>query len=115
MKADFIHQELSQYPIVRNLPVAQFYYQGNHTHPVRRTVLVIKNTKKMIVGYEIREGNTIRAYDEVGKHIKSYKKDKIAKYGDYCRLRMSKENKNKMAQESTLKRKSFKTVLIGEI
>ena len=66
-----------KYDLVRNKPVAKFFYQGNHTHPVRRTVLIIENTSKLIVGYELREGNDIRSVKNAP--IKSYRKDRIAK------------------------------------
>lgn len=49
------------YEPVTKLPVAKFYYQGNHSHPVRRTVLIVEETKDQFKGYEIREGRTTRA------------------------------------------------------
>jgi|GEM_PF-2966748 hypothetical protein len=94
----------TKHPIVRKLPVAKFYYQGNHTHPVRRTVLVIKNTKTKIIGYEIREGKTVRSLKQMLRSIKTYNKSKIAKYGDYSRLTMSSKNCLNDPNKSTLER-----------
>lgn len=108
MNVEAIYETVnSKYPIVRNLPVAKFYYQGNHSHPVRRTVLVIENTKDKIVGYELREGKTVRSYKQMTKYIKTYSKAKIAKYGDYCRLTMSSKTKKKKPTQSTLERHSI--------
>jgi hypothetical protein len=107
MNVAAIYEQTSKNPIVRNLPVAKFYYQGTHSHPVRRTVLVIENTRDKIVGYELREGKTVRSLRELSKTIKTYNKDKIAKYGDYCRLTMSSKNQKKKANQSTLERLSI--------
>lgn len=73
------------YDIVTDRPAAKFYYQGrSHTHPVRRTVLIIEDLPEIFVGYEIREGNVVRTAAKAP--VKSYRKDKIAKEGDYSRL-----------------------------
>lgn len=72
------------YDIVEKQPAAKFYYRGSHTHPVRRTVLIIEDLPKVLIGYEIREGNDVRSVKNAP--IKSYRKDRIAKGGDYCRL-----------------------------
>lgn len=66
-----------KYGLVDNVPVARFWYKGNHTHPVRRTVLVTESTKTHIKGYELRDGNVIRP--AVKAPIKTYNRDKIAK------------------------------------
>lgn len=95
------------YDLVTKKPVARFYYQGHHSHPVRRTVLVIEDREDMIVGYEIRVGNTVRDPQEALKSIKSYRKDKIAKWGDYSRLRMSSKTFMKNPNETTLERESI--------
>lgn len=92
------------YNPVSKLPVAKFYYQGNHSHPVRRTVLVIEETKDQFKGYELREGKTTRSLNEVSGHIKSYRKDKIAKYGDYSRLRTVAKSRKKGPNQTTLER-----------
>lgn len=83
----------SQYDVSRTLPVARFFYQGHHSHPVRRTVLVIESGKNLIRGYELREGTTTRNFS--GAPVKSYRKDMIAA-GDNLRT------KNK--EKTTLKR-----------
>lgn len=66
------------YPIVQKYPVARFYYKGNHSHPVRRTILIISNDDMHITGYELREGSTERSFAKAP--VKSYEKSKIAKY-----------------------------------
>ncbi len=65
-----------EYDLIRANPVARFHYQGNHSHAVRRTVLVIENTRTIITGYELREGNIVRNLKNAP--IKSYTKTKIA-------------------------------------
>lgn len=65
-----------KYKPVRNNPVAKFWYRGHHTHPVRRTILIVESTPQLFVGYELREGRTIRNLKNAP--IKSYRKDKIA-------------------------------------
>ena len=66
-----------RFELVRNLPVARFYYKGqSHTHPVRRTVLIFETDRNYIKGYELREGNTTRTVEEAP--IKTFRKDKIA-------------------------------------
>jgi len=68
------------YEVVRNLPVARFYYQGTHSHPVRRTVLIIEMHNSYFRGYELREGSKVRNLSEAP--VKSYKKERIAKESD---------------------------------
>ena len=92
------------YEPVSRLPVAKFYYQGNHSHPVRRTVLVVEETKEQIRGYELREGNVSRTISEVGKKIKSYRKDRIARWNDYSRLKVTAKAKRKNVTSTTLER-----------
>ena len=38
-----------QYEVIKNMPVARFAYKGTHSHPVRRTVLLIENTKELCI------------------------------------------------------------------
>lgn len=64
------------YEVVRNRPVARFYYQGNHSHPIRRTVVVTKSTRQYIEGYELRAGNSVR--DMSDAPIKRYNRNGIA-------------------------------------
>jgi len=98
------------YDLVAQKPVARFYYKGKHSHPVRRTVLVIEDRENMIVGYEIREGATVRTVAETLGIVKSYRKDRIAKWGDYKRLRMSSKTFMKDPNESTLERSGILTM-----
>ena len=100
--------KMENYKLVKTKPVARLYYQGNHSHPVRRTVLIIEDCDDMLVGYELREGSTIRSLDAAP--IKSYRKDKIARYGDYSRLQ-SGRNSGKKPSMSTLERSSLLTIL----
>ena len=65
------------YEPVRNLPVAKFFYKGTHTHPIRRTVLVIESNARFIRGYELREGTEVRELKDAP--IKSYSRQKIAR------------------------------------
>lgn len=95
------------YDLVGKLPVARFFYKGSHTHPVRRTVLIIEETPTMLRGYEVREGRAVRDVQEAMTHIKSYRKDRIAKWGDYKRLRMSPKTFLKKPEETTLERSSI--------
>lgn len=84
-----------KYEFVKDKPVAKFYYQGNHSHPVRRTVLIVEQNDKLITGYEIREGMNVRALNKAP--IKSYKKADIAKIYQIdrkCSLRKKTKNKN---------------------
>lgn len=96
----------AQYEIVRNQPVARFYYQGNHSHPIRRTVLIIESDRKYIKGYELRCGRKTRSRDEAP--VRTYLKSEIARYGDYSRLRNAKKNAGRAATDSTLTRSSLK-------
>lgn len=99
------------YDIVAKRPVARFYYKGkSHSHPIRRTVLLIEERSDVLIGYELREGSTIRTLEESLKHVKSYRKDRIAKWGDYCRLRMSSKTFFKNPKKSTLERYSIVTI-----
>ena len=67
------------YQPVRNMPICKFYYKGNHSHYVRRTILRIPAIRSdLIAGYELREGSTVRTLKNAP--VKTYKKDKIAKW-----------------------------------
>lgn len=58
----------------------------------------------MIVGYEFREGSTVRTMEEALHCVKSYRKDKIAKWGDYSRLRQTSATFLKDPEKTTLER-----------
>ncbi len=64
------------YQPVRCLPVARFFYKGSHSHPVRRTVLVIESKPKYFRGYELREGSVVRPLKDAP--IKTFSRRKIA-------------------------------------
>lgn len=97
------------YDLVSKKPVAKFFYQGSHSHPIRRTVLVIEDTPTKIIGYEFRCGNDVlsisRALEE--KSVKTYRKDRISKWGDYSRLRMTSRTFLKDPDKTTLERFSI--------
>jgi hypothetical protein len=93
------------YGILKSQPLARFFYRGqSHSHPVRRSVLIISTDKNHITGYEIREGETIREVSEAP--VKTFRKDRIPKWGDYWRLRRY----GKDAETSTLKRCSLRNL-----
>lgn len=88
--------------VLRKKPIAKFFYQGNHSHPIRRTVILDKNTTDYIAGYEIRSGNDVFTLQEAP--YKQYSKAKIARAGDYCRIRRTKKYQNVSADTTTLER-----------
>ena len=96
---------MKEYSIVRNMPVARFYYQGSHSHPVQRTVLVIENHKTYFVGHEMREANIVRTKISQAP-IKSYTKSKIAKIGQ-CGRRLRKRIPQTMHTHSTYERRKL--------
>jgi len=98
------------YDLVPRNTVARFYYQGSHSHPIRRTVLVIEESDTHITGYEIREGTHVRTIEEARVSVRTYKKDRIAKWGDYSRLRMSAKNFMHDPEDTTLVRESITTM-----
>ena len=66
-----------KYEVVNSLPVARFWYKGNHSHPVRRTLLVTHQDDESITGYELREGSKIRPAKYAP--VKTFMRNKIAK------------------------------------
>lgn len=88
--------------VLRKKPVAKFFYQGNHSHPVRRTVILDQNTSEYISGYEIRSGNDVFTLQDAP--YKKYIKSKIARVGDYSRIRRTKKYMNISADTTTLER-----------
>lgn len=96
--------------------LVRFYYQGeSHSHPVRRVVVIKEDHPDFYRGYEIRAGNTVRTLEEAKTTIRTYRKDRIAKYGDYSRLRKSKTTRNKNPNQTTLTPLSVLSVLEGTI
>ncbi len=85
---------MTDYPIVRNKPIAKFFYKGqSHSHPVRRTVVLIENQENFIRGIELREGASTR--DLTDAPIKTYSKDSIATIGELDRRRVLRTNSTK--------------------
>jgi len=82
----------------RNQPVARFYYQGSHSHPVRRTVLITESTPRYIKGYELREGSTVRTFSQAP--VKTYARSNIAKVGQ-CGRRLRRRTPKKYHKDST--------------
>ena len=89
-----------KYNLVSTLPVARFWYKGNHTHPVRRTVLITEQNDTSFTGYELREGNTVRTANRAP--VKTYIKDKIANTSS---LRLDNPLRKTKRTKSTLVRK----------
>ena len=96
--------EKKDYRLVRNLPVARFYYTGSHSHPVRRTVLVVTATSRTITGYELREGSEVRNYTKAP--IKSFRRAKIAKVNQ-CGRRLRRRVESRQLNKTTLQRVSL--------
>lgn len=102
------------YNLVKTNPVARFYYKGTHSHPIRRTVLVIENTRNLIIGYELREGSIVRKFSEAP--VKSYNKNKIAKYKQLHVARRAKvleKNPVKKYESSTMNRASLWNLIVS--
>jgi len=100
------------YPLVRNMQIARFFYQGTHTHPVRRTVVLIESKPKYFRGYEVREG--AKTYPVKDAPIKTYTKRKISKVGDldkrrtvYRRAAECSQKKEQNLDKTTLYRQSL--------
>jgi hypothetical protein len=99
---------MKKYDLVLEKPVVKLYYRGTHEHPVRRTGLVIEDRDNHLTVVELREGRKTRTYEKASQNaIKTYRKDRIAKYGDYCGLRRSDLNRTKNPKLSTLRRLSL--------
>jgi hypothetical protein len=94
------------YKITKNSPVAKFWYKGSHSHPVKRTVLIIESDKNTLTGYEIREGAKIRKLSKAP--IKSYSRDKIARGEN---LRLENPQRKESPKKSTLIRKEILDII----
>ena len=94
--------DFSNYDLVRNQPVARFFYRGKHTHPVRRTVLIVENNGKTFTGYELREGATVRSTVDKAP-VKSFRKDRIAIIGEI--------DKRRKLRQATPKKRHAQTTL----
>lgn len=91
------------YEMIKNLPVAKFYYKGHHSHPVRRTIILIDSNKEFIKGYELREGSLVREMHDAP--IKTFSRNKIAKFKNL--RKDSKLLKKKKLNNTTLIRKGL--------
>jgi hypothetical protein len=96
-----------QYNFTRTRPVARFFYKGDHTHPVRRTIVIIKTTEKIITGYELREGSVVRPFKDAP--IKSYSRKKIAKIGQIDKRRILRHRLN--LKRTTLVRSDLRELI----
>ena len=101
----------NEYKIVRETPVAKFLYKGNHSHPVRRTVLVIESNARYIKGYELREGSTRREFTSAP--VKTYCKSKIATIKQ-CRKEVRRKHK-KSLNATTLERVNLTDLITNGI
>jgi hypothetical protein len=95
-----------KYELVKNMPVARFFYKGTHTHPVRRTILIIEQTREFIRGYELREGNEVRVAAKAP--VKTFKRDRIAKGSS---LRLENPIRKMSPDKSTLVRKPLLDII----
>ncbi len=94
------------FPFTKTLPVARFYYRGrSHTHPVRRTVLLIESTPTHLRGYEVREGTIVRNFNKAP--IKSFKRNAIAKV-------RSLKTSNPLRRKATKPRDLVKSTLVRQ-
>jgi len=89
-----------KYKLVSHLPVAKFFYQGNHSHPVRRTVVITDQNDDSFTGYELREGNITRPMSKAP--VKTYCRSKIAKTSS---LRLDNPLRSRKKVTTTLVRK----------
>ena len=61
--------------IIRNKPVAKFWYKGSHSKPVRRTLVITELTRDTISGYEVREGRETRMLES--SNFKTFTREKM--------------------------------------
>jgi len=104
---------MNKYTLVRNLPVARFYYQGHHTHPVRRVVAITNETRTTFTGYELREGSELRTGD---LPVKTFRKDRVAEIGQIDKRRVLRRKTPKRNQtQTTLSRSNLQSLVIDGI
>ena len=90
-----------KYQPLRNQPVLRCYYQGDHSHPVRRTLVIIEITSDHVTGYELRAGSETRPLHKAP--IRTYRRDRIAKI-EQCGRRLRKRTPKKHHSNSTFTR-----------
>lgn len=66
---------MTDYPIIRNKPVARFRYKGSHSKPVRREVFLTEIRRDVITGYETQSGRDCSDLDAA--EVKSFARDKV--------------------------------------
>ena len=99
------------YSLVRNQPIARFWYQGKHTHPVRRVVAVTDVTPTVITGYELREGNTVRN-TLANAPVKSFRRDRIATVRQIdARRKLRRTTPRTRQNDTTLVRENLTTLV----
>jgi hypothetical protein len=106
------YEEIMKNNPIKTLPVARFFYKGNHTHPVRRTVVLIEATTTYLVGFELREGSEIRPLRKAP--IKRYNRDRIAKIKNIDKRRKLKRIV-KNEDSTTLIRKPLINLLVDGV
>jgi hypothetical protein len=92
---------MKNYDLIKEMPVARFYYQGNHSHPVRRTILITEETPSVIIGYVLRDGANVYPFNKAP--IKSFSKSKIARIKQ-CGRRLRTRTPKKSHSRSTYQR-----------
>jgi hypothetical protein len=101
-------KERKIYTIIERDPVAKFYYQGTHSHPVRRTVIVIEETDNLIQGYELRSGSKICGFKDAP--IRGFRKDRIALVKQ-CGRRLRKRTPDNLLNSTTLQRSGLLEII----
>jgi hypothetical protein len=100
------------YRFVKNLPVADFWYQGNHSHPVFRRVLITESNAKTITGYEWQCGRN-RVTRLTDAPVKTYRRDCIARIGELDKRRNLYQVTPKSQHASTtLVRRNWDTLVV---
>jgi hypothetical protein len=95
--------------LVRNLPVWKFFYKGNHSKPIRTTLAVVEVTPTVVTGYVLRRGNEVCSRIQDAK-IHSFKKSNIARIGQVCRSKATKNSCN--ANKTTLTKHSIVDLIV---
>ena len=101
------------YSPVRNQPVARFFYRGKHTHPVRRTVVIVENNHTTFTGYELREGMKVRPTVDKAP-MKSFRKDRVALIGEIDKRRKLRKITPRSRQNQTTFTRSNMDSLVTE-
>lgn len=98
-----------KYEPVSEIPVARFWYKGqSHTHPIRRTGLIVEwnKSKGYFKALELREGRTVRAARSAP--VKTYSFTQIAKGEN---LRAGSRVRRKYGKRTTLQRTGLMSIV----